>query len=125
MQIETKSIYDDRIVFHDKSSEVMFPEEEFLVSNNKLVTQSRFELGNHFQGDIRLSQEQEDELLNPSSSELRSTDIRTGKLHFRYRWPKNSEGFVNIPYKFDAESNFSKFLILIVTLLLINVNNSL
>ena len=62
--------------------------------------------GDHFQGDIVLSPEQE-KLLNETDS---GRNGRTGQINMRYRWPKNSQGIVNVPIAFSsAFSSFLKF----------------
>lgn len=53
--------------------------------------------GDHFQGDIRLSPEQEEMFLNKSGTF--SSGIRTGLIDENYRWPMNDDGFVNVPFQ--------------------------
>ena len=54
--------------------------------------------GDHFQGDIALSPEQE-KLLNEIDS---GRNGRTGLNSTRYRWPKNLKGIVIIPIAFSS-----------------------
>jgi hypothetical protein len=67
---------------------------------------SDLEFGDKFQGDIFLTPEQE-ELINQVES---SKFTRTGLVDEYYRWPKNSEGEVVVPYMFQTSSGFSKIL---------------
>ncbi|XP_070494003.1 hatching enzyme 1.2-like [Chironomus tepperi] len=55
---------------------------------------SKFEHGNHFQGDIVLLEDQKKFLNN---TDLVGT--RTGLIWEKYRWPKNRNGRVVVPYK--------------------------
>jgi hypothetical protein len=61
--------------------------------------------GDHFQGDIELSPEQEEIFMANSSSK----GSRTGIVDTRYRWPKNTQGQVIVPY-YIFSWHFSEFL---------------
>lgn len=63
---------------------------------------SPLEFGDNFQGDIILTPEQED-IINGNTR-----GARTGLLNTRSRWPKNSSGYVIVPYTFQSASGFSK-----------------
>lgn len=58
---------------------------------------------NFFQGDIKLSDVQTQMLGGPK---INST--RTGWTHPFFRWPKNTEGHVIVPFNVDASQGFSK-----------------
>ena len=76
--------------------------EEFLIDNS---ADSKFEHGNHFQGDIVLLDEQKI-FLNSSRNLQDDVGARTGLIWEGYRWPKNKHGRVTIPY--EISSVFSK-----------------
>jgi hypothetical protein len=63
---------------------------------------SESEFGDKFQGDIDLTPEQE-AIINGTAR-----GGRTGLLNTKYRWPKNSAGYVMVPYAFQPFSQFSK-----------------
>lgn len=62
---------------------------------------SESEFGNKFQGDIDLTPEQE-AMMNGTRGG------RTGLLNNFYRWPKNQNGYVVLPYAFEPNSMFCK-----------------
>jgi hypothetical protein len=64
------------------------------------------EYGGHYQGDIHLSPEQE-EAFKPDTNSGKVG--RTGQLSTSYRWPKNSQGFVLVPFVIHAQSGYSRF----------------
>jgi hypothetical protein len=66
------------------------------------------EYGDHFQGDIDLSPEQ-DQAFN--SDENFGKGGRTGQLSTSYRWPKNSQGYVIVPFVIHAQSGYSNTVI--------------
>lgn len=55
------------------------------------------EYGIHVQGDMVLTDEQKEESADESPT-------RTGVIHEHMHWPKNSEGFVQVPYTFKSFS---------------------
>jgi hypothetical protein len=61
------------------------------------------EYGSFYQGDIRLLPEQRDIIEDKSP-----IGERTGIIHPFYRWPKNSDGMVIVPYVFDYVAQFCK-----------------
>lgn len=81
--------------------------EEFF---NAKEADSKFEHGNHFQGDIVLLEEQR-KFLN--SSEIAKDDLgaRTGLIWEGYRWPKNKYGRVVVPY--EISNVFCKYYVLL------------
>lgn len=89
--VQSKPLVDsDAIVFRDS-------DEEFSSDNGSL------EYGEHFQGDIKLSAEQEELYFN-KSGKIPMAD-RTGLINEAYRWPKTADGFVMVP--FDISKRFS------------------
>lgn len=56
-----------------------------------------------FQGDIILTPDQDEYLHNPSVKQA-----RTGLLETRYKWPKNQDGFVLLPYTISDAAGFSE-----------------
>ena len=72
------------------------------------------ENGEYFQGDMRLSPEQEKYYLTDEDSDLGDGDdeegvgSRTGIRNIKYRWPKDKNGKVNVPYKIDDAAKFCK-----------------
>lgn len=67
--------------------------------------EKNLELGKLYQGDMKLETEQLEALLRNESEQAR-IESRTGLLRESYRWPKNSEGKVVVPYSTEG---FSKF----------------
>jgi hypothetical protein len=94
-------------------------ETQALLSSNVLpIVESRFnvdeeeesvrpeaENGVFFQGDIKLVKDQEEYLL----SEDEAFPTRTGWNDEDYRWPKDDEGKVNVPFQLSPRSKFSKY----------------
>lgn len=71
-------------------------------SETEVDGRSESEFGDKFQGDIDLTPEQE-AIINGTAR-----GGRTGLLNTKYRWPKNSAGYVMVPYAFQPFSQFSK-----------------
>jgi hypothetical protein len=82
-------------------SRFSFPDDDVEVEDVKL------EDGNFFQGDIKLLAEQK-EILDRLAVDKNSFPTRTGILNEEYRWPKDNEGYVNIPYEFAPGSKYCK-----------------
>ncbi|CRK90139.1 CLUMA_CG003855, isoform A [Clunio marinus] len=61
------------------------------------------EYGDKVQDDLILTAEQFDAMYNNSTKAG-----KTGILSTRYRWPKNSAGYVQVPYTFRASSGFTQ-----------------
>ena len=119
---------DDRIIFRDDDydgrvddsvDDIRFDQTRLLSDSNLLKSdnltreflyderaQQKFENGQFFQGDIILQQEQIDILKYPDDDDPFGT--RTGVLSENYRWPKNKNGKVIVPYEFS--SDYSKYL---------------
>jgi hypothetical protein len=57
-----------------------------------------------FQGDIVLNEEQKQEFFNQDEKQKNK---RTGRVDTKYRWPKNQQGYVIVPFVFD--NVYSKF----------------
>lgn len=60
--------------------------------------------GNKFQGDIKLTKEQEDALKGGSEGAAPNT----GWTHESFRWPKNAQGQVIMPYTINPSAGFCK-----------------
>lgn len=60
--------------------------------------------GDHFQGDIKLTEEQR-EMLSGNS-----VNSKTGWTWVPYQWIKNAQGIVEIPFRFDHNAGFSECL---------------
>lgn len=58
---------------------------------------------NFFQGDIKLSDYQKEILAGPRNG------TRTGWTHPFFRWPKNTAGYVIVPYNIDEHQGFSEW----------------
>jgi hypothetical protein len=65
------------------------------------VEESVGEYGNHYEGDIILTPEQEEAI------EKNGRDGRTGIIDTRRRWPKVN-GLVYMPYVIDSQSGYCK-----------------
>lgn len=61
---------------------------------------------NLFQGDIKLSELQKELFFGPKVNNT----LKTGWNHPSFRWPKNAQGYVIVPYNFAANQGFSKHL---------------
>ncbi|CRK92007.1 CLUMA_CG005587, isoform A [Clunio marinus] len=72
------------------------------VLGNAIPNSEGAEYGDKVQGDLVVTNEQFNEMYNPS---MRSG--RTGLLSTNYRWPKNSAGQVEVPYTFRSSSGFT------------------
>lgn len=110
---------DDRIIFPDDDIEDIVPiksqqlndpnilksentTEEFLYDERAEI---KLENGKYFQGDIILKDGQLEALNNEDEDGILGT--RTGLISQKYRWPKNDEGKVIIPYLI-TEDDYSK-----------------
>lgn len=62
--------------------------------------------GEKFQGDIKLTENQEKILQDVDQVE--GHNPRTGTVHLFYRWPKNMQGFVVVPYRINLSDDFSE-----------------
>ncbi|XP_070493986.1 high choriolytic enzyme 1-like [Chironomus tepperi] len=80
------------------------------------------ENGEYFQGDMRLSPEQEQYYLTDADLDGEDGEgaegiwSRTGILNTKFRWPKDKEGKVNVPYKIEESANFSSYEISMIKL---------
>ena len=102
----------DRIVFRDEESDIDIEDglltskgTKVLGGENELVAQYK-EHGKFFQGDIVLIKDQKDYLLADNSSGFLPT--RTGLVDEDFRWPKDRNGKVILPYYIDPTSGFCK-----------------
>lgn len=72
----------------------------------------KLENGEYFQGDMALTPEQqklyltEDNGEDEDGSEPEGLISRTGIINTKFRWPKNANGNVIVPYKINDLSNF-------------------
>ena len=78
--------------------------EEFLIDKE---ADSKFEHGNHFQGDIVLLDDQKQFLNSSASGKSGDIGARTGLIWEGYRWPKNTNGRATIPY--EISNVFGKY----------------
>lgn len=69
------------------------------------VVKLELENGQFFQGDIKLVQDQKDYYLAKPNG---SVPTRTGWIDEYYRWPKDKDGYVILPFYLAPESKFSK-----------------
>ena len=67
--------------------------------------EENFEDGEYFHGDIVLNEHQREHLLGNG---IDDGSTRTGRIDEYYRWPKNSNGTVIMPYNISLESKYSK-----------------
>lgn len=108
----------DQIVFQndDDSS----PDDDQILKKDDTVLTSRFsedeefyqdlENGNMYQGDIILLPEQRDLVKNtPRSDADDDIPTRTGLISEEYRWPKDAQGNVQMPYEIDPSSQYCKY----------------
>jgi hypothetical protein len=110
----------DRIVFREEDDHHLENRLETLLPGpNSSVAfiihpqaQRSLENGQYFQGDMKLLPEQEKYLTtNEEEAETDSGDesglfTRTGLVNTKYRWPKNREGHVILPYKIDELAKY-------------------
>ncbi|CAG9811868.1 unnamed protein product [Chironomus riparius] len=116
----------DKITYalDDDSNDVLsrFRQFEILPSRNSSQkflrhpeASTALENGEYFQGDMKLSPEQEkyyltDEDLDIGEGEdAEGVGSRTGIRNLKYRWPKDKNGKVNVPYKIDDAAKFSSY----------------
>lgn len=106
----------DRIVFRDQDepdndvrledeNQILPSEGGKLIVDDSEIVEQHLEHGNFFQGDIVLVQDQKEYLLANDSSEF---PIRTGWVDEYYRWPKDNDGNVIMPYHIASESGYCK-----------------
>lgn len=70
--------------------------------------ETNFEIGNEYQGDMKLSHYQE-VLLSDDQERINRLQRRTGSTSIAKRWPKNDNGDVVVPYRFGSrDDEFSK-----------------
>lgn len=107
---------DDRIVFQDDDDYLSLGDEnQVLPSNDDLKSfgiadenaLQELEHGKFFQGDIVLLQEQKEYLL-PQANGSFALPTRTGWIDESYRWVKDKEGNVIVPYVIDPSSKYCK-----------------
>lgn len=67
---------------------------------------TKYEQGNFFQGDIYLVPEQHD-IFKFEPSAVDEKKVMTGLIETKYRWPKDHNGHVIVPYKISKTSNYS------------------
>jgi hypothetical protein len=67
------------------------------------------EYGEYFQGDLELMPEQDKVFKSKDESDI--LDTRTGQLNEYYRWPKNSQGYVIVPYHIYEESGYCELVV--------------
>ncbi|CRL02609.1 CLUMA_CG015841, isoform A [Clunio marinus] len=118
LQVKAKP-FDDKIVFRDDDDDLSLLN---LESSNQLlqsvddlralntegeIVQKESEEGEHFQGDIKLLPEQKEFLLaNESDGSL---PTRTGLTNEYFRWPKDRNGFVVVPYVISPKSQYTNY----------------
>lgn len=106
-------IKDDSIVFLDEDES----ENQILKSSNdnfrldpSETIKKELENGAFYQGDIILLPEQKELLQSfPNVTEEDNVPTRTGLISEQYRWPKNNQGFVILPFEIDSQSQYCKF----------------
>jgi len=93
----------DRNNFHDFNilESAGSPEEE----ENEDFDETDVEGDNNFEGDIELTQEQEEILDTRSELGFQISD-RVGRLDTEYRWFKNRRGQVVVPYTIDTDAEY-------------------
>lgn len=91
--VESKPVDVDAVLFVDSNEDV------------SVKSKDDPKYGAHFQGDIQLNPEQEEIFLNKSGKF--TADDRTGLISEIWRWPKMSDGLVNVPI--EISSDFSKY----------------
>lgn len=74
--------------------------------NDASDADEHFEHGSFFQGDIVLVQDQKDYLLSNNSN----TPTRTGWIDESYRWPKDNDGYVILPYEISKQAGYCKMI---------------
>jgi len=91
LKFDRKNLLDDtNLLKSENTTEEFFYDKE---------ADSKFEQGNHFQGDIVLLDDQRKYLHNTKGDDSDSFGTRTGLIWEGYRWPKNKYGRVTIPYE--------------------------
>jgi hypothetical protein len=120
---------DGRITFRESENENFenrFTKSTILKSDNMTAAfmslpeaSKDFENGEYFQGDIALTAAQERFFFSDDTDDYEDGDggdnedrrvfTRTGIIDTKYRWPKNSTGFVNVPYVIDANAKYCEF----------------
>lgn len=90
----------------------LFDENQLLLDQTKQLNDPNenvnegLEHGKYFQGDIVLVQDQKEYLLSNSSN----FPTRTGWIDESYRWPKDSNGDVLLPFEISKNSGYSMML---------------
>lgn len=101
------TIENDNIVFPIEN-EILDSDDSFEIEGQNIATDNvntSLEMGNFFQGDIKLLPEQKELFL--SQDDLVS---RTGLLLKHQRWPSSEEGFIIVPFTFPKSSDYCKFI---------------
>jgi hypothetical protein len=109
----------DRVIFRENDDSAFENRDILLPAPNNSVefivhpkAARSLENGNFFQGDMKLLPEQEKFFTSSDNDEEDNDDeeyglfTRTGIINTKYRWPKNSEGHVVIPYKIDEAAKY-------------------
>jgi hypothetical protein len=89
--------------FYSSNQVLPIIQPEFLPSSVDEIAEQSLENGDHFEGDMVLTPEQTEYLNDTVSS-------RTGRLSEFYRWPKDSNGHVKVPYTVSETDDFCKLL---------------
>lgn len=90
----------------EEENQILPSDRTKLLGGENEIVEQRLENGKFFQGDIVLVQDQKEYLLaNESGS---SVPTRTGWIDEFYRWPKDSNGYVILPYYVAPKSEYSE-----------------
>lgn len=80
----------------------------FVIAQVGSVPVERGMFGSHFQGDIKLTQDQERSLLKGTGN-IRPITPQTGFASANFRWRRNPHGQVIVPYRISPQEGFSEF----------------
>lgn len=106
------SVYEDG-AFDNEDSTILQSDILKLPGEDELTVNYDLQYGKKlFQGDLKLDETQMEILLrNNSGDDTGNLKSRTGVLDDEYRWPKNSQDLVVIPYIIDTLSGYCKLVL--------------
>lgn len=80
----------------------------FVIAQVGSVPVERGMFGSYFQGDIKLTQDQERSLLKGTGN-IRPITPQTGFSSANFRWRRNPHGQVIVPFRISPQEGFSEF----------------
>lgn len=104
---EDEAEHDPPLLRLEDEKQILPSDRSKLLGGESEIIEPHLENGKFFQGDIVLVQDQKEYLLANDTKDG-SVPTRTGWIDEYYRWPKDKNGDVILPYYVSPESQYSK-----------------